>query len=390
MAGRTALLVAGRRGPVAALVGSRSSASLGDSSSTHGHSGDSLLLSSRSLQLHQCLHPGVPHPLCVLAGMGIFTSWTGITTAWRARVCRRERGRGGGGWPGADVLGSRSWMLSSGKPGRTRSGQMTKTDRNEPCPCGSGKRYKSCCLPKGRHLDSIPWPTFAEKFVVAELLRSSKEFAAFYKSERSKITTSVYWARDSSLPVGIDYRCTRLPDGTQVIRLRRIPAVPEDAMRVAHELQHLVLDSEGFPCTGAKPQYETISSSLNSMIHDPLVDARLLEYGFDLLKEYEAEVQEALNQLGDRPVSPSGHLERVHWMFNYVSKILDWRLLRDATGKDSSEFQSWFDRRYPDIVEDARGLLALIDDIGYDTPERQVELLGRIVQRYGLEGIVFL
>jgi tetratricopeptide (TPR) repeat protein len=25
---------------------------------------------------------------------------------------------------------------------------MTKTGRNEPCPCGSGKKYKHCCLPK--------------------------------------------------------------------------------------------------------------------------------------------------------------------------------------------------------------------------------------------------
>jgi tetratricopeptide (TPR) repeat protein len=25
---------------------------------------------------------------------------------------------------------------------------MPKTGRNEPCPCGSGKKYKRCCLPK--------------------------------------------------------------------------------------------------------------------------------------------------------------------------------------------------------------------------------------------------
>ena len=69
MAGRTALLAAGRRGLVAALVDPRSGAPLGDSSSTHGHSVDSLLLSSRSLQLHRLLHPrsgtGVLQPLCV-------------------------------------------------------------------------------------------------------------------------------------------------------------------------------------------------------------------------------------------------------------------------------------------------------------------------------------
>ena len=25
---------------------------------------------------------------------------------------------------------------------------MTQTGRNEPCPCGSGKKYKKCCLEK--------------------------------------------------------------------------------------------------------------------------------------------------------------------------------------------------------------------------------------------------
>ncbi|MBW2430077.1 MAG: SEC-C domain-containing protein, partial [Deltaproteobacteria bacterium] len=26
---------------------------------------------------------------------------------------------------------------------------MAKIGRNEPCPCGSGKKYKRCCLTKG-------------------------------------------------------------------------------------------------------------------------------------------------------------------------------------------------------------------------------------------------
>lgn len=31
--------------------------------------------------------------------------------------------------------------------------RTVKVGRNEPCPCGSGKKYKDCCLPKGeKHL----------------------------------------------------------------------------------------------------------------------------------------------------------------------------------------------------------------------------------------------
>jgi len=267
---------------------------------------------------------------------------------------------------------------------------MIKIGRNDPCPCGSGKKYKSCCLRKKQHSDPIPWPTFDEDFVVGELLKSSEEFAAFYKSERIKITAPVYWARDLSLPVGIDYRSTILSNGTQVIRLRRVPAVLADAMKIAHELQHFVLDSEGFVRTGAKKQYETISSSLNSMIHDPLVNSRLLIYGFDLLEDYESELLETLNQLGTVSTPPSERLDRIHWIFNYIGKILDWRLLGDETGKNNNEFQLWFDERYPDIAKEAKDLLILIDDIGYETPEKQAKLFRRIVREYRLEKVVFM
>lgn len=34
---------------------------------------------------------------------------------------------------------------------RTLSRDYAKTGRNEPCPCGSGKKYKNCCLRSGRY-----------------------------------------------------------------------------------------------------------------------------------------------------------------------------------------------------------------------------------------------
>lgn len=30
-----------------------------------------------------------------------------------------------------------------------------KVGRNDPCPCGSGKKYKHCCLPRWRELDTV-------------------------------------------------------------------------------------------------------------------------------------------------------------------------------------------------------------------------------------------
>lgn len=226
--------------------------------------------------------------------------------------------------------------------------------------------------------------------MLGALLASSKKFLAFYQAERGKIGKEVHWAQDSSLPVGIDYRSTRLQTGMQVIRLRRVPAVASDAMKIAHELGHLLLDAEGFPATGAERQFETISSALNSMLHDPLVDSRLQIYGFDLWGEYQNELTETFRQLASSPAEPSGRVDRAHWAFNYAAKILDWELASHERGVSSNEFQSWFDSRYPAIAQEGQRLLALVREVGYDSPEKQTALFKEIIRRYRLDRLVFL
>ncbi|HTU61723.1 MAG TPA: SEC-C metal-binding domain-containing protein, partial [Polyangiales bacterium] len=51
---------------------------------------------------------------------------------------------------------------------------MPKTGRNEPCPCGSGKKYKHCCLPKNEEAERI---AFAERKAVAEQEQRERERA---------------------------------------------------------------------------------------------------------------------------------------------------------------------------------------------------------------------
>ncbi len=41
-----------------------------------------------------------------------------------------------------------SHLLPRNQKELTRSGH-TKVGRNDPCPCGSGKKFKRCCLQKG-------------------------------------------------------------------------------------------------------------------------------------------------------------------------------------------------------------------------------------------------
>ena len=227
-------------------------------------------------------------------------------------------------------------------------------------------------------------PRFEEESVIGKLLQSSPEFAAFYEAERGKIPFAVHWELDKSLPRGIDGRSTERQPGRHAILLKRIPAVDRDAMLVAHELQHLILIAEDFPRTGATAEHQNLSSSLNSMVQDPIVNARLHTYGFDLLKGYLEEVKKTKRQLKRYKTAPAKDHERMLWIFNYVSKMLDWKVVSAHAQVGEDKFKRWFDRRYPDLAREAQGVLDLVQQIGYDTPDNHRRLFRETIRRYGL------
>ena len=53
---------------------------------------------------------------------------------------------------------------------------VAKVNRNDPCPCGSGKKYKQCCLPKDRdaQAERVAWERAAQNMRVA-LIGFAKE-----------------------------------------------------------------------------------------------------------------------------------------------------------------------------------------------------------------------
>jgi hypothetical protein len=264
--------------------------------------------------------------------------------------------------------------------------------RNDPCPCQSGKKYKYCCLEKQRKLPQLPWKPFPERFVLTGLLKGSDDFASFYATQRPKIRIPVYWAHDPTLPQGIDYRRTSLPArGIAVIRLRRIPPSLEDASMIAHEVQHLVLDAEGFPTAGVRDlEYEDLSSALSSMIADPIVNSRLQNSGFDVRPDLQDEIEESQRQLATYPEAPTEYLSRLKWVFNYVAKVLEWSSVYGDATPGECPFATWFAARYPAVAREAEDLLALVRELGYTTPSEQRRLLDVVIRRYNLQNIVFL
>ena len=65
--------------------------------------------------------------------------------------------------------------------------------------------------------------TFSEEVAVGGVLKSSKLLAAFFETERPKLTKPVRWVRDRSLPDGIPARTTRQAE-EDIIFLRVVPA----------------------------------------------------------------------------------------------------------------------------------------------------------------------
>ena len=53
--------------------------------------------------------------------------------------------------------------------------QILKVGRNDPCPCGSGEKYKNCCIKKGE--------SFLKKLARKEEKRKYKEVRKLSKTE---------------------------------------------------------------------------------------------------------------------------------------------------------------------------------------------------------------
>jgi len=131
-------------------------------------------------------------------------------------------------------------------------------------------------------------------------------------------------------------------------------------MKIAHELQHLILYMDGFIATGVMDRrFESVYSSLNSMLHDPIVNSRLRSYGFDLLKDYFEEEKKDIRQLKTKTALPSENSSRAHWIFNYSGKILEWEVASYQTEENNNKFRRMFDEKFPEISEEGRKLLVL-------------------------------
>lgn len=236
---------------------------------------------------------------------------------------------------------------------------------------------------------------YPESSVIGELLKSSNEFKLFYQAEREKVVEPILWVQDPSLQYNEAVTNRRKTEEgiVDLIRLRRIPAVPEDAFMIAHEMEGCVLNEEGF--IGVIPtdsKAQSLAGAFNSMVWTPLRDSRLERYGFDLQRDYETRVNKVYGILGEQ--SPEDPLVKLKWEFFYVQYLLYWQDTLHQGNNSESEFQSWFDKRYPELVKEGQEIFNLVNETGYDTPEKMKSLLIQIYDgyhpKYGLHDLMVI
>ena len=117
---------------------------------------------------------------------------------------------------------------------------MPKTGRNDPCPCGSGKKYKHCCLEKDRAAELAP--AIAQRVALQAQKANEVALRKDYQVEllQSQVALQQAQALDAASNAVVDLvHAGRLDEAEQAARelLVRYPEVHDgyDRLGMVHE-----------------------------------------------------------------------------------------------------------------------------------------------------------
>lgn len=117
---------------------------------------------------------------------------------------------------------------------------MPRTGRNDPCPCGSGKKYKHCCLDKDRAAELAP--AIAQRVALQAQKANQVALRTDYQEEllESQAALQEAQALDAASNVVVDLiHAGRLDEAEQAARelLIRYPEVHDgyDRLGMVHE-----------------------------------------------------------------------------------------------------------------------------------------------------------
>lgn len=230
--------------------------------------------------------------------------------------------------------------------------------------------------------------SYPEPFVLHASLLGSPLLTRYYQAERNKIGGEVYWVEDPTLSELADV-VRSANDTRQVVRLRSIPALPEDGATVAHELAHLVLDWQGFPSVAfGNPEVQSVAAALSSCLQDPIVDQHLCAYGLDLVDKYTREAAQSRASISGITDPPEDHIGIALWITNIASNIIDWTIASRVGVEVQSDFETWLASRFPQLAANGRLLAERMLLLTFAEPATMSRAFGEAVAMLHLEGLM--
>jgi len=256
-----------------------------------------------------------------------------------------------------------------------------KIGRNDTCPCMSDMKYKNCCDKTGI------WVYFKEqglsyvneKYYLSDI-EQDKKFVNLYNNDRDKINKTVFFLKsDTNLKARMSYG--NVGDDAYIIvsRFSKIPI--EESIHVAHELEHIVLHSKGHKAVFYKDEALNYSlrmqKMLNDMIYDPIVNKRLIEFGYDMVSYLKLSDSIQMNL-----TKSEENLFLVKTL--YVKRILDFRNIKPDIENNKIDFVIWAEKYFPEVVEDSKELLKIIEKDGISSPIETEASLNDVIKYLNL------
>ncbi|WP_010235138.1 YecA family protein [Clostridium arbusti] len=274
---------------------------------------------------------------------------------------------------------------------------MNKINRNDPCPCMSGKKYKNCCIGKDflEELEKENLKYYDEEYILSEIKKESQAFNIFYENERQNIKRELLWLK-KTINSGANMSYGTLPfidNNPYCIAVKNAPILLEESFEAAHELQRIICLEESFKIVKFKEDaighYSSILCRvINDMIYDSMIDNRLIKYGFNLNDHYEKDDEIQIKTIGVQPIESLSPEQVVFITTLYVKKTLDLRNIYPNIKDEEVEFNKWIIKNYSGLVPFSKTILKFVEEVGYDTPAKVETIFNNMINALKLEEVL--
>lgn len=274
-----------------------------------------------------------------------------------------------------------------------------KTGRNDPCPCGSGKKYKKCCLNKTGDLSSAGMDS--EGFIKSDLPKKVKDY--FLRVER-ETQGNIILKAVSSLPSGM-VAASNLEKGNRNIIisvvLRAFKNKTDLCQSLVHEATHgLLLYGKGYymlePETGTVPSLEEIQlrNILGTMIDDIIVNFTIKQEGFAPFSEkYIPMVEKETECIIQGKDIYATHLQTgmvFYSKFKIFRYMLAWSFIEYFNLEDEivlllRKYLECFKDKFPKEYAECKEIIILLKKYNIFSPENHKIVCEEISKLWGLD-----